>query len=178
MSLLIKELDDRPDALPDLPVDQDVFRDVMSGVCTPVAVVSALDGDRPHAATVSAFTSQSLSPPMILVSLADTSQLLTLLRPGARFGLNILGVDQADLAVRFAGKGEDKFAGIDWTLRCGAPSLPGCIAWLAAEVTDLFRCGDHAIVCGTALDAEASPDRPLTYHKRTFGTHRPSVTAN
>jgi flavin reductase (DIM6/NTAB) family NADH-FMN oxidoreductase RutF len=158
------------------PIDQDVFRGVMGAVCTPVAVVSALDGARPHAATVSSFASQSMSPPMVLVSLASTSRLLTLMTPGVRFGLNVLGADQSDLALRFAGKGEDKFADVAWTVRDGAPALPGCSAWLSAEVSDLFVSGDHVIVCGTVVAAMTGQRAPLTYHARSFGTHAPSAT--
>lgn len=44
------------------------FRDAMAAVCTPVAVVTAMDGDRPHGTTVSAFASLSMSPPSVLVS--------------------------------------------------------------------------------------------------------------
>ncbi len=54
------------------PATQDfttAFRDVMAGVCTPVTVVTALDGDRPHGTTVSAFASLSMAPPMVLVAL-------------------------------------------------------------------------------------------------------------
>ncbi|GAA2691270.1 hypothetical protein GCM10010400_65620 [Streptomyces aculeolatus] len=40
------------------------FTEVMAAVPTPVSVVTAIDGDRPHGTTVSAFTSLSLNPPM------------------------------------------------------------------------------------------------------------------
>lgn len=42
------------------------LKDVMAGVCTPVAVVTAMDGARPHGTTVSAFASLSMTPPMVL----------------------------------------------------------------------------------------------------------------
>jgi flavin reductase (DIM6/NTAB) family NADH-FMN oxidoreductase RutF len=48
----------------------------MADVCTPVAVVTTLRGDRPHGTTVSAFASLSMSPPMVLVSLDLRSDLL------------------------------------------------------------------------------------------------------
>jgi flavin reductase (DIM6/NTAB) family NADH-FMN oxidoreductase RutF len=152
-------------------VDDDIFRSVMGQVCTPVSVVSTMDGARPHASTVSAFASQSMDPPMVLVSLGVSSYLASLLSEGSRFGVNVLGADQAALALQFAGKGEDKFAGIAWELRDGAPSLPGAAVWLACEVADLFVSGDHVIVCGTVVAAEETRSRPLTYHARSFGTH-------
>jgi len=156
------------------PVDQEAFRSAMGQVCTPVSVVSVMDGDRPHGSTVSAFASQSMQPPMVLVSLASSSRLLSLLDHGRRFGLNVLGAGQADLAARFAGKADDKFAGLPWELRDGAPALPGSPVWLACDVTDLFQSGDHVVVCGTVCGAMANLEQPLTYHGRTFGTHAPA----
>jgi len=154
-----------------MAVDQDAFRAAMGQVCTPVSVVSVMDGARPHASTVSAFASQSMEPPMVLVSLATSSYLLSLLDNGRRFGLNVLGADQTDLALRFAGKGADKFAGIEWALREGVPTLPGSPVWMACHVTDRFKSGDHVVVCGTVLAVEATRVQPLTYHGHSFGTH-------
>ena len=46
------------------------FREVMAGVPTPVSVVTTLTDGHPHGTTVSAFASLSMTPPMVLVSIA------------------------------------------------------------------------------------------------------------
>ncbi|GGV87203.1 hypothetical protein GCM10010294_68800 [Streptomyces griseoloalbus] len=74
-------------------------------VASRVAVVTALDGSRPHGTTVSAFASLSLAPPMALVSLDERSRLLAIIRRSGRFGLNVLGAHQADPASLFARSG-------------------------------------------------------------------------
>jgi flavin reductase (DIM6/NTAB) family NADH-FMN oxidoreductase RutF len=107
------------------------FRGAMAAVAAPVAVVTALDGDRPHGTTVSAFASHSLTPPMVLVSLDNRSQLLAVIRRTGRFGLNILGVHQADLATAFARTGPDKFDGIAWS---ASPGRRG--TWRASSPRD------------------------------------------
>jgi flavin reductase (DIM6/NTAB) family NADH-FMN oxidoreductase RutF len=67
-----------------------LFRDVMSSVCSPVSVVTThLDGE-PFGTTVSAFASLSMSPPMVLVCLDESSDLLAAVRRTDRFGLNVL----------------------------------------------------------------------------------------
>ncbi len=147
------------------------FRDAMATVCTPVAVVTAMDGERPHGTTVSAFASLSVDPPMVLVSLDARSDLLTLVRRGSRFGLNILGSDHAGAALRFARKGHDKFDGVAWAEHVGVPRLQGVPGWLACEVTDLVPGGDHIVALGRVITAESGPGAPLTYHLRAFGTH-------
>jgi flavin reductase (DIM6/NTAB) family NADH-FMN oxidoreductase RutF len=147
------------------------FRDVMARVCTPVSVVTALDGHRPHGTTVSAFASLSITPPMILVSLDRGSDLLGLVRNTRRFAVNVLSSGQAELALTFARKGADKFDGISWRLDRGVPRLDGVCGWLSCEVSTLVDGGDHVVALGFVLAAEACPGAPLTYHARTFGTH-------
>ncbi|MCK8673627.1 flavin reductase family protein [Rhodococcus sp. HM1] len=156
------------------PLTQDlttVFRDVMAGVCTPVTVVTALDGDRPHGTTVSAFASLSMDPPMVLVALDRGSDLLTVVRGQGRFGVNILGHGQDSLALTFARKGPDKFAAVAWSLSAGTPRITGTPGWLACTVSDLVDGGDHVVVLGHVTEADRHDHPPLTYHRRTFGTH-------
>jgi flavin reductase (DIM6/NTAB) family NADH-FMN oxidoreductase RutF len=149
----------------------EAFRDVMAGVCTPVSVVTAMDGDRPHGTTVSAFTSLSLDPPMVLVALDCGSELLGLVRQTGRFGLNVLGSAQSDVATRFAGKGKAKFAGASWRLDHGLPRLTGVVGWLACGTDQLITGGDHIVALGGIIAAESRRVAPLTYHDRVFGTH-------
>lgn len=148
------------------------FREAMAAVCTPVAVVTGVDGDRPHGTTVSAFASLSMNPPMVLVSLDRTSQLLALLRRTRRFGVNILGSDQAALAIRFARKGGPaKFTGVAWEFCAGVPGIPGAGSFLGCTVAELVPGGDHVIVLGNVIAAETTTAKPLVYHGRVFGTH-------
>ena len=147
------------------------FRAAMARVCTPVAVVTTVEDGRPHGTTVSAFTSLSLNPPMILVSLDASSDLLALIRRTRCFGVNVLTRTQADLAHRFAIKGRDKFAGVSWVAAQGSARLAANAAWVACEVVQFVPGGDHLIVLGKVLSVEATEAEPLTYHARAFGTH-------
>lgn len=150
------------------------FREAMAGVCTPVSVVTALSGGRPHGTTVSAFASLSMTPPMLLVALDRRSDLLAVLRNRGRFGVNVLSGGQSQLALAFARKGGPaKFTGIDWRLDAGVPRLPGAAGFVACRVADLVDGGDHVLALGTVVAADAGDDVPLTYHRRAFGTHRP-----
>lgn len=152
-----------------------MFRDVMASVCTPVSVVTTIDGDRPHGTTVSAFASLSVDPPMVLVSLDRASALLALVREHRMLGLNILASEQASLALAFARKGDDKFADVEWTLRAGVPHITGAAGWLAGEVSDLVDGGDHVIALVRVSEMALGTGIPLTYYNRTFGTHRALV---
>ncbi|MET9014940.1 flavin reductase family protein [Streptomyces olivaceoviridis] len=151
------------------------FRDAMATVASPVAVVTAMDGPRPHGTTVSAFASLSLTPPMVMVSLDNRSRLLAIIRRTGRLGLNILGTHQAQLAATFARSGRDKFDDVIWSPSANLPRLPGSAAWIAAEVDEHVTAGDHTVLLAHVITAESSGEglKPLTYHQRSFGTHRP-----
>jgi flavin reductase (DIM6/NTAB) family NADH-FMN oxidoreductase RutF len=158
------------DAHPPEPPTQ-AFLDVMAEVCTPVTVVTTIADGLPHGTTVSAFTSLSLRPPMIAVALDLTSDLLVKIRRTRRFGVNVLGVSQDRLAVQFAGKGHDKFAGVAWSLDDGLPRLVDAIGWLTCRADSFLDGGDHVLVPGRVESAVAVPAPPLAYHRRVFGTH-------
>jgi flavin reductase (DIM6/NTAB) family NADH-FMN oxidoreductase RutF len=141
---------------------------VLASVPTPVTVVTALHRGRPHGTTVSAFSSLSLEPPLIVVSLDRGSELLSILHETGRFGVNVLHEGQAEHALSFARKGADKFAGVEWDGHGGLPRLPEATAWLACRAKELFPGGDHVLVTGLVEDAERSELPPLVYRERNF----------
>lgn len=147
------------------------FRDAMATVCTPVAVITAMDGARPHGTTVSAFASLSMSPPSLLVSLDQGSELLGLVLGAGTFGVNVLGSIQSGLAAQFARKGKDKFLDVAWRIDRGVPRIAGVPHFVAAEVMDTATVADHTVVFGRAVAVKSEIVPPLTYHARIFGTH-------
>ncbi|WP_134739965.1 flavin reductase family protein [Nocardioides sp. 503] len=158
---------------PDL---QAAFRAAMGNVAGPVSVVTTHAAGKPAGTTVSAFVSLSMEPPMLLVSLQRGSYLLSLLSVGSTVGVNVLGADQADVATRFTGRHDERFTGIDWVLLDGAPALEDAHAWISLRVARLVPAGDHVLVLGDVVDATSRGPEPasgpLTYHRRSFGTHR------
>jgi flavin reductase (DIM6/NTAB) family NADH-FMN oxidoreductase RutF len=150
------------------------FREAMSRVCTPVSIVTTIVGDRPHGTTVSAFASLSMSPPMIMVSLAKTSDLLGFIKTSQRFGVNVLGDQHGADALTFARKGESKFRSVEWVPDDGLPRLPMALGWLSCDVADMFEAGDHVILSGVVRVADNLDGQPLTYYLREFGTHHAS----
>lgn len=157
---------------------QDSFKQVMAHVATPVAVVTALQDERPAGATVSAFASVSMTPPIILVALDRGSETLELVTASRRFGLNILNRHQHAAALIFAGKGgAAKFDGVPWKIDHAVPRLGGTSSWISCTVRDLIDGGDHVIALGDVVDAQHQNGDPLTYHGRRFGTHSILETA-
>jgi flavin reductase (DIM6/NTAB) family NADH-FMN oxidoreductase RutF len=154
-----------------------VFRDLMAAVCAPVTVVTTTGvtstGEAgPHGATVSAFASLSLSPPLVTVALDRRSALLARILGTRRLGVNVLGSGDDEVALRFArAAAADRFAGVPWTLSQGLPRLDCAVAWAACELTQAVDGGDHLLLIGLVGYAESRPAAPLVYGHRTFGTH-------
>lgn len=151
----------------------DRFREAMRQVAAPVCVVTSLNESGPHGTTVSAFASLSMNPPMVMLSLDTSSRLLARVAVGARLGVNILAADQRELASLFAGKTDNKFEGVAWFTQSAAPRLSGCHAWVAIDTRQIVPGGDHVVIMGEVIEAEAGVGHlPLTYHDRKFGTHK------
>lgn len=146
----------------------DDFRETLSRVPSPVTIVTTLADGRAHATTVSAFTSLSADPPLVLVALDRRSDLLELLHGTERFAVNLLASDQADIGLDCAKKGEDKLAGVNWRTEHELPRIEDAAAWLACEVEQILPGGDHEIVIGLVTACETGADEPLVYHRRRF----------
>lgn len=151
-------------------VGRDAFKEALSSVPTGLTVVTTMNGDgRPHGTTVSAFSSLSLDPPLVLVALDRASDLLAQLRHTGRFGVNVLAEHQQDVGLACGRKGNDKMAQLAWRDEDGLPRIDGTVAWLACDVEELLPGGDHEIVVGLVTDCDASDDAgALIFHRRSF----------
>ena len=147
------------------------FRDLMAGVCAPVTVVTtAIDG-MPHGATVSAFASLSLRPPMVTIALDQNSVLLERILEVGRLGVNVLGRAQDELALAFARRAVDRFAGVEWRMEHGLPRLIEAPGWMACDLAGPVQGGDHILLLAEVVECATVVAPPLVYGHRTFGTH-------
>ena len=151
----------------------DAFKDAMSSLCSPVTVVTAMNEDTPYGATVSAFGSLSLTPPMVTVALDRRSRVLAAVTATGRMGVNILGENDQELALTFATGGIDRFAQVPWRTQAHLPRLTHVPGWLQCDVARIVGGGDHVIVLGHVVAVEQRAAETLAYRNRRFGTHTP-----
>jgi flavin reductase (DIM6/NTAB) family NADH-FMN oxidoreductase RutF len=151
------------------------MREAMRQWATGVTIISSTyDGIR-HGMTVSSFTSISLDPPLVLVSLANDSRTHGLVQRSHTFGVTLLNRDQVEISNRFAGRtteDQDRFAGLDaFTLHTGAPFLNGGLSYLDCNVISSQDVGDHTLFVGEVIALQITPGGdPLIYYNR--GYHR------
>jgi flavin reductase (DIM6/NTAB) family NADH-FMN oxidoreductase RutF len=143
----------------------------MAGVCAPVAIVTTTDHAGAYGATVSSLASVSLRPPLVSIALECNSTLLARILDSRRFGVNVLGRAQDDLAIIFASRGVDRFHQVNWSMADGLPRLEGAVGWATCDLHQSVAAGDHLLLLGLVRHAASSPQPPLIYGHRTFGTH-------
>ena len=146
---------------------EDLFKDAMSSLASGVAVVSARRPDgKPCGLAATAVASYSAHPPSLLVSVAHSSRCHSALTESEHFGVHILRADEAAVAEVFAGKGDDKFAGVDWRWDDDVPELQGTIAYLRCRRAANFERYDHTILIGDLERGRIEEGEPLLYARR------------
>jgi flavin reductase (DIM6/NTAB) family NADH-FMN oxidoreductase RutF len=148
-------------------VSKDEFRIALSRFVSGVTVVTALGkDDRPAGITVSAFSSVSLEPPLVLACIDKRASLHDCLTEGSHFAINILAHDQEHLSRRFASKDQDRFDGAGYRGGAGgAPLLEGALACIECRVVHVYPGGDHTIVVGAVESASVADHKPLAYYR-------------
>jgi flavin reductase (DIM6/NTAB) family NADH-FMN oxidoreductase RutF/DNA-binding GntR family transcriptional regulator len=151
--------------------DATAFRRVIGNFMTGVVVITTTDDGVPRGMTVSAVSSLSLDPPMLLVCLNAASATQEAVRRSGRFAVNILAEHQGHIADRFARPGsDDKFAGIEARAgRTGVPLLAGVLAAVECRVAEVVGGGTHRVFLAEAVHAEATEAAPLAYFRGKFG---------
>ncbi|MFF9607557.1 flavin reductase family protein [Streptomyces sp. NPDC014684] len=156
-------------------VDEDAYRTAVSSFATGLTVVTIMEGRIPFGFTCQSFMSLSLNPRLISFAVSRDSLTWPQLRDSGLFCINVLGVDQGDLAHRFATPEIDRFSGIEWhqSTVSGAPHLAGAEAWIDAQVDRTYPAGDHYLVVGRVTATEVGErSEPLIYHRSRFAALR------
>jgi flavin reductase (DIM6/NTAB) family NADH-FMN oxidoreductase RutF len=138
-----------------------------------IVTVKTPDNEQPHGLTVSAFSSISPKPPLIMVAIDHRATAYPLLeQEGVVFAVNFLAHDQMELSNRFAWiKDEDRFALGDWgTAVTGAPILKNALAWLDCTIYARYNTGSNSIYIGQvqASDVPRPDELPLIYWNRGY----------
>ena len=131
-------------AEPAAAIDPLLFRRAMGRFATGVTVVSYLREGEPAGMTVNGFLSVSLQPPLVLVSIRETSRFAGDVVLGDRLGINVLCEQQRRLGPHFANQ-RDPGAEVRFVDHAGVPVLDGSLAQIVARVVEVHPAGDHLL---------------------------------
>jgi len=147
------------------------FRDALGRFATGVAFVTAVPDGEPDGLIVNSLTSVSLEPPLVSFSPSRSSLTWSRMRRTRRFGVNVLGRQHEQFAVRATPAGADRFADVEWEPgRAGAPLLTDALASLECEIVAEHPTGDHWIVVARVEEVHISPNTdPLVFFAGAFG---------
>jgi flavin reductase (DIM6/NTAB) family NADH-FMN oxidoreductase RutF len=155
-----------------MSLDSRSFRKTLGCFASGVTVVTTLTpGTRePVGVTVSAFSSLSLDPPLVLFCLGNSTSSMAAFRTFGHFAINILSERQRDLSIRFASRSDDKWQGVpSTTWNSGVPILSGCLANLECSLVNVVDGGDHQIFIGKVEKLKHHEGgSPLVYFRGSY----------
>jgi len=149
------------------------LKDSMARWPSGVAVVTASARGVRHGVTVSSFISVSVTPPLVLVSLMNQSNLLPLVDESGRFAVSVLSSDQEQLSQHFATSGREPsataFDAIEHEVRHEMPTLAGSQVILVSELEERIVAGDHTLLIGRVVEAKSADEGDaLVYYNRGY----------
>jgi flavin reductase (DIM6/NTAB) family NADH-FMN oxidoreductase RutF len=152
------------------PIDPALYRRTCARFATGITVVTVVDEySRPHGMTVNSFSSVSLDPPLVLVSIDLRNAILGHFLSSTYFAINILAEHQEHLSRHFSSVSENRFNDIDWHPgEFGVPLLDGVLAQLECSVTRTFEAGDHTVMIGEVRLAAYTEGKPLVYFNSSY----------
>jgi len=155
-----------------MAVTAEQLKESMRHWASGVAIVTSRYGDEVHGMTVNSFTSVSITPPIIVVTLANTTRTYKLVKQSGVFGVTFLNSIQQHLSERFAGQIEeqqDRFEGLEtFVIEKGVPFIKGGLAYLECEVQEEYAMEFSTLFIAKVMATIKGSGTPLIYHNRGY----------
>jgi flavin reductase (DIM6/NTAB) family NADH-FMN oxidoreductase RutF len=156
------------------PITDQALRKMRGLFASSVTVVTTMHDNKLRGVAVSAFSSVSLKPPLVLICLANESESKDWIAESGVFAVNILSDEQEFLSERFAARApivNTRFGGVPYhTSITGSPILADSLAWYDCRVEAMHDGGDHTIFIGRveAVGFGAEGKQPLVYFANRY----------
>jgi flavin reductase (DIM6/NTAB) family NADH-FMN oxidoreductase RutF len=139
-------------------IDPAVFRRAVGRFPTGITVVTTREGTHDHAMTVSAFTSVSLEPLLVLICVEIEARFHEAVMATGVWGVSILDGEGRAAAAWLATRGRPLHGQLDRTSHHYGPA------------TAVHPGGDHSIVLGevVAVGIDEEETSALVYHRGTY----------
>ena len=155
------------------PVAAQDFVSAMGLAATGVSVVTTDGPAGRFGLTVSAVSSVSADPPLVLICINRKSPAVAALDSNGTFAINLLGAHNRSYAETFAGRPREgrpfDFANHDWTEgQTGLPLVTDATAVFECETHSSIDAGTHRIYIGRVVATQCGAAEPLVYCNRAF----------
>jgi flavin reductase (DIM6/NTAB) family NADH-FMN oxidoreductase RutF len=158
---------------------RDAFGTFMTGVTvvTTIGHTGETQG-KPLGFTANSFSSVSLEPPLLMVSIARSSSNYGTFSTAKGFAINILAEDQRDISNTFARPVADRFSTINWQPGpYGSPIVTGVSAWFDCSTHQIVEAGDHALLIGRVEGFASNASPGLGYYRGSYFTANSAAVA-
>jgi flavin reductase len=167
-----------------VPVDADAFRRAVGRFATGVTVITTVHDGRRLGVTANSFTSVSLDPILVLVSVQKNSRFHVPVLAAGIWGVSVLTADMEDAARFFASDGrhlaDEPFAGWKHSVgrRTGVTLLDDALATFECRTVLAYEGGDHTLLLGevVALDSSRSDAQPLLFYDGAYRALPPATS--
>lgn len=149
------------EAMSDHAIDPLELRGAFGRFGTGVTIVGFEDGDEMAGITVNSFTSVSLSPALLLVSIQKSSRMHDRVL-GKPFSVSVLSADQEQVARAFASK--DRTGVPAWDISGRIGKVKEALAWFECDAWRQVDAGDHTLLVGEILDFGHGEGEPLMFY--------------
>jgi flavin reductase (DIM6/NTAB) family NADH-FMN oxidoreductase RutF len=150
-------------------ITPDVFRAVMRNLVSGVTVVTTRFEGEQFGMTATSFTSVSVDPILVQVSLQKGSRTHEAVGRSGKLAVSILAAGQQRVAAAFAVPGSSGFQVCDVEEGpAGLPLIAGAIGHLESRVVDQFEGGDHTMFIGEVLSGHAGQGPPLIHFQGRY----------
>lgn len=156
-------------------MDDRTFRNAMGKFATGITVITTETNGTTHGMTANAFMSVSLTPKLVVVSIAEKAHMLDKIKQAGRFAVNILAEDQQDMSMIFAGQLKDQV--VDFDVVHGVPVLKNTLATIVCDVANEVVAGDHTLFIGEVKELIQDEEKdPLLYFKGSYRALKGPIT--
>ncbi len=121
--------------------------------------------------TVSAFSSVSAEPALILCCVNGAADTVVGIDASQCFAVNVLAATQQNISNQFAGgcSHEERFTNNPWhTAITGAPLLNESLMTLDCKLVEKVQAGSHWILIGEVQACESKSGEPLLYYRANY----------
>ncbi len=157
----------------DLTQAQINFKDAAKHFPTGVVVAIANHNNSWHGMTISAFTTISLDPLLIMIAVSKKAKMHDVLLQDEdyKFSVNILDENQQNISDHFSGQKtiDDIDSQVD--VVSDFTILKNYFAYFLCKVTDAIDKGDHTLFFGKVIYSKSCADnarQPLVYYSRSY----------
>ena len=157
--------------------DIDTFRRAMGRFATGVTTLTTRTRDVDYAMTVSALTSVSLDPMLLLVCVEREGRFHDAVLDAGSWGISVLSAPHRPTADWLATRGRPLHGQLDrvphhYGARTGVALLNDALSTFECRTTAVHPAGDHSIVVGEVVSVSSPPEgaEALVYYRGRYGS--------